>query len=301
MMETILNDFRYAVRSLSKRPAFTFVVVLTFALGIGANTATFSFINALLLSEPPYKDADRLVRVTSQRGSETGRLSILEVYDLKDQAGLFEDFASIRNTQYNVTEGGPPEALRALVCTWNAFELLGVKPYLGDTWPQSHERQRIFNIVLGYDVWQSHFGGDMSIVGKAIALDGAPYEVLGVMPPGFNFPLDAQLYRRVPPGDFDSRNIRDSAVIARLRPGVTLTQAQAELDGIAETLERTYPDTNTGLQLKVSPFREHYISNGGQYLWLLAGAVGFVLLIGCVNVANLMLARALSISHSEFW
>jgi hypothetical protein len=152
----------------------------------------------------------------------------------------------------------------------------------------------VFAIVIGYDLWRNRFGGDMGIVGKLILLDGAPYEVLGVMPPGFSFPLDAQLYRRVPPGDFDGRNIRDSGVIARLRPGVTVRQAQAELDGIAETLERTYPATNTGLRLTVSPFRDHYISNGGHYLWLLAGAVAFVLLIGCVNVANLMLARALA-------
>lgn len=294
MIETIWRDLSYTARSLAKQPGFTFAVVLTFALGIGANTGTFSFVNALLLSDPPYKDADRLVRVTSQRGRESGMLSVLEVYDLKEQTRLFEDFASIRNTQYNVTGEGPPEVLKALVCTWNAFDLLGVKPYLGNTWPQTHERQRVFAIVIGYDLWRNRFGGDMGIVGKLILLDGAPYEVLGVMPPGFSFPLDAQLYRRVPPGDFDGRNIRDSGVIARLRPGVTVRQAQAELDGIAETLERTYPATNTGLRLTVSPFRDHYISNGGHYLWLLAGAVAFVLLIGCVNVANLMLARALA-------
>lgn len=293
-METHWQDLRYAARMLMKKSGFTFVAVLTLALGIGANTAIFSFINALVLTPMPYNDADRLVRVMSQRGSEIGMLSLLEVYDLKERTEVFEDFASIRNTQYNVTGDGPPESLTACVNTWNLFDLLGVKPYLGNTWPPSHERQRVFAIVLNYDVWKNRYGADPEIVGKSILLDGAPYEVLGVMPPGFNFPLDAQLYRRVPPGDFDSRNIRESGVIARLKPGVTLEQAQDELDRIANDLEQTYPDTNTELRMKVSPFREHYIGNAGSYLWLLAGAVGFVLMIACVNVVNLMLARAIA-------
>lgn len=293
-METIVQDARYALRSLHKRPGFTLIVVLTLALGIGANTAIFSFVNALLLKPLPYKDADQLVRVMSQRGQEAGKLSLLELYDLKEQAKLFEDFASARNTQYNITGDGPPEALMASVASYNLFDLLGVKPLIGATWPQSHERQRVFAIVLGYNVWQSRFGGDPNIIGKTITLDAAGYEVLGVMPAGFNFPLDAQLFRRVPPGDFDSRSIRESAAIARLKPGVTIKQAQAELDAIARQWERTYPATNDGLRLTVSPLRQQWIGNASAYLWLLLGAVGFVLLIACVNVASLMLARALA-------
>jgi putative ABC transport system permease protein len=293
-VETLRQDLRYAARTLAVKPGFTAIVIITLALGIGANTVIFSFANALLLTPMPYKDGDRLVRVMSQRGSETGMLSLLEVYDLKERAEGFEDFASIRNTQYNVTGDGPPQSLTACVNTWNLFDLLGVNPYLGNTWPPAHDRQHVFHIVLSYDVWQNRFGADREIVGKSILLDGAPYEVLGIMPPGFNFPLNAQLYRRVPPGDFDSRNIRESGVIARLKPGTTVEQAQAELDRIAQDLEQTYPDTNTGLRLKVSPFREHYIGNAGTYIWLLAGAVGFVLLIACVNVVNLMLARAMA-------
>jgi putative ABC transport system permease protein len=292
-METIVQDARYALRSLRKRPGFTLIVVLTLALGIGANTAIFSFVNALLLKPLPYKDADRLVRVMSERGSEVGKLSMLELYDLKEQSRLCSDFASIRNTQYNVTGEGPPESLVTSVNSYNLFDLLGVKAQLGAPWPQSHERQRVFNIVLSYDTWQKRFGGDQQIVGKMITLDAAGYEVLGVMPPGFDFPLNAQLYRRVPPGDFDSRNIREYGVIARLNPGVTLQQAQGEFDAIAERLAQTYPDTNTGLRLRVSSFREQYIGNAGGYLWLLAGAVGFVLLIACVNVTSLMLTAAL--------
>jgi putative ABC transport system permease protein len=291
-METIWQDARYALRGFKRKPAFTLIVVVTLALGIGANVAIFSFVNALLLTPLPYKDADRLVRVMSERGGETGKLSMLEVDDFRQQAQLFEGFASIRNTQYNVTGDGPPESLETSVNSYNLFDMLGVKTHIGDTWPASHERQRVFAIVLGYDVWQQRLGGDPKIIGQKIMLDAAPYEVLGVMPPGFNFPLNAQLYRRVPPGDFDSRNIRESGVIAKLKPSVSIAQAQSELDRIARQLEQTYPDTNTGLRLKVSPFLEHYIGEAGGYLWLLLGAVGLVLLIACVNVAGLMLARA---------
>ncbi len=293
-METIWQDLRYAFRSLSKKPGFTFVVALTLALGIGANTAIFSFVNALLLTSPPYREPDRIVRLMSHRGAETGKLSLLEVEDLNRHARLFEGFASFRASQYNVTGGGPPEAIMASINSWNLFDLLGVKPLLGGTWPQSHERQSVFNIVLSHNVWQRRFGGDPNIVGRKILLDAAPYEVLGVMPPGFDFPLDTGLYRRVPPGDFDSRSIRESGVIARLKPGVTIEQAQAELDRLAREWEQAYPDTNAGVRLAVSPMREHWIGGASAYLWLLFGAVSFVLMIACVNVINLMLSAAIA-------
>lgn len=293
-METLWQDIRYAARTLLKKPGFALIVILTLALGIGAVSAIFSFVNALLLTPLPYKDADRLVRVMSERGGEAGKLSMLELEDLKRQASLFEDFASLRNTQYNVTGGGPPEALITLVNSYNLFDVLGVKAQLGDVWPPSHERQRVFNIVLSHDTWQRRFGGDPNIVGQTITLDAAGYEALGVMPPGFDFPLNAQLYRRVPPADFDSRNIREYGVIARLKSGVTLGQSQAELDAIAQRLAEAYPDTNTGLHLRASSFREHYIGDAGGYLWLLTGAVLFVLLIACVNVTSLILSGAVA-------
>jgi putative ABC transport system permease protein len=293
-METFWQDLRYGLRRLKASPVFTVIVIFTLTLGIGANTAIFSVINALLLTPLPYKEPDRLVRVMSQRGNEVGMLSLLEVYDLKEAATVFEDFATFRNTQYNVTGDGPPESLTAAVVTYNLFDLLGTKPLIGATWPQSHEKQRVFNIVLSYSAWQRRFGADPNIVGKKILLDTAEYEVLAVMPKGFNFPTNIDLYRRVPPGDFDSRAIRESAVIARLKPGVTIEQAQAELDSLAQHLEGLYPNTNTNLRLQVKPFREQYVGRAAAYLWLLLGAVGFVLLIACVNVVNLMLARALT-------
>ena len=293
-METVWREVRFAARSLRKEPGFALIVAGALALGIGANSAIFSFINGLLLSPLPYREGDRLVRIQSQRGRETGMLSLLEILDLKEQATLFEGVASFRNTQYNITGDGPPEALRAAVVNWNLFELLGVKPMLGATWPASHERISIFEIVLSYEVWQRRFGGDPGIVGKKIMLDAAPYEVLGVMPPGFHFPLDADLYRRVPPGDFNSRSTRESGLIGRLRPGVSPAQAQAELNALAERWQRSFPETNTGMGLTLTPLRELYLGPAGAYLWLLLGAVAVVLLIACVNVASLMLTRALA-------
>jgi putative ABC transport system permease protein len=293
-METLRQDLTLALRMLTKRPGFTLVIVLTLALGIGANTAIFSFINALLLTPPPYRESDRLVRVMSQRGAESGKLSLLEVEDLNRHSLLFEGFATFRISQFNVTGGGPPEAITTSVNSWNLFKLLGVRPYLGETWPSSHERQRVFNIVLNYEVWQRRFGGDRNIVGQKIMLDAAPYEVLGVLPPGFDFPLDTGLYRRVPPADFDSRSIRESGVIARLKSGVTIEQAQAELDQLAREWERIYPDTNAGVWLAVTPMREHWIGGASDYLWLLFGAVSVVLMIACVNVVNLMLSAAVT-------
>lgn len=290
----MLQEIKHTIRSLFRQSGFTIVATLTLALGIGANAAIFSFVNSLLLSNPPYDHADRLVRVMSQRGNEVGMLSVREVYELREQAKLFDDFASIRNTQYNVTGNGPPEALKALVNTHNLFQLLGVKPFLGETWPFSHEGQQVFEVVISYDVWLSRYGKDEQIVGKKIMLDAAPYTVLGVMPPGFNFPLNAQLYRRVPAGDLISRSIRESSVIGRLKPGVSIKQAQDELSGIASRWQRMYRDTNTGLGLAVSPFRETYIGGARTYLLLLMGAVGFVLLMACVNVINLMLVRGLA-------
>jgi hypothetical protein len=136
VMETLRQDLRLGLRMLAKRPGFTLVIALTLALGIGANTAIFSFVNALLLTPPPYREPDRLVRLMSQRGAESGKLSLLEVEDLNKQARLFEGFASFLVSQYNVTGGGPPEAITASINSWNLFDLLGVKPLLGETWPQ---------------------------------------------------------------------------------------------------------------------------------------------------------------------
>ncbi|HEY7818477.1 MAG TPA: ABC transporter permease, partial [Vicinamibacteria bacterium] len=176
---------RRLLRVFTRSKSVAAVIVLTFALAIGANTVVFSFVRALLLTPLPFAEPERLVRVLSERGGERGKLSVLEVDDLNHEARLFEGFASFRLNQYTVTEGDLPEVGVASINTYNLFDLLGVEPFLGETWPQSHDRAPLFEIVLSHRMWERRFGADRMIVGKSILLDGGPYTVLGVMPPEF--------------------------------------------------------------------------------------------------------------------
>lgn len=266
-MDTVWQDVRFAVRSLAKKPSFTFVVILTLALGIGANTAIFSFVNVLLLSPLPYQDAERLVRVQSQRGNETGMLSVLEIVDLKEQAKLFDGFASFRNTQYNITGNGPPEALRAAVVNWNLFDLLGVKPVLGAAWPETHERAMVFGMMMSYDLWQRRFGGNPNIVGQKIMLDAAPfYTIYGVPPPNFNFPANTQLFRSIAISknlpNYEERDKRNVYAVARLKPGINVEATRAELSAFSQRLATTYPDINKGLTFALKPLRDLTVGEG---------------------------------------
>jgi putative ABC transport system permease protein len=254
-MEALWQDLRFGIRTLLKKPGFTAVVVLT------------------------------LAHVASLRGNELGLVSTLEVADFNREARLFEGFAATRSTQYNIAEGGQAEAIFASMNTYNLFELLGAQPIHGETWPSSVDRTRSNVAVISHRLWRRRYGGDPALVGRTITMDGAPYHVVGILPPGFNFPINTDVYRRSPPGDYENRSIRQSAVIAKLRPGVTSAQAQAEIDAIARRWEQAYPETNAGLRFTVEPLRDLCLGKVGQYLWLSLGAVGLVLLIACANVA----------------
>ncbi len=293
MTDGLLRDLRQALRRSWRAGATSGLIVGVLGLGIGANAAVFGFVRGLLLSEPPYRDPGRLVRVQSLRGDQPGKLSPLELEDLREQARLFEGFAAVRLSQYNLSGDGRPEVALASVNTYDLFALLGATSLHGQTWPQAHDKATVFEVVLGHGLWQRRFGADASIVGRSITLDSAPYTVLGVMPAGFDFPGGVEVYRRSPPGDYTSRATRNATIVGRMRPGVMLAAARAELRAIGERLAEAHPDTNAGVSFTVSPLRELWIGNAGAYLRLLFAAVALVQLAVCANVVSLLLSRAL--------
>jgi putative ABC transport system permease protein len=299
-METLLQDLRYGARILIKKPGFTFVVALTLALGIGANTAIFSFVNALLLRPLPYHDADRLVRIATLRGKEEGRLSMLELKDLREQTSIFESAAPyLPGAQYNYSGDGPPEELAATLVSRDLFNTLGVPLLHGGLWPESYDLERNFGVILTYDLWKRRFGGDPNALGRKITLDAAPFYVIhGVAPQGFNFPGNVQLFRSIAINDrapnYKDRDARNVYAVARLKSGVSYEQARAELDAFSRRMAETYPNINAGLSFTLKPLRDFYVGDVRPYLWLLLAAVGFVLLIACANVMNLLLARSIA-------
>ena len=292
---TPFRALRLAARSLTRRPAASIVLIVTLALGVGVSTAVASFVRGILLTPLPFRDADRLVSITSVRGGRPGLVSLLELEDLRERARLLEDIASIRPTQYNLTTtDAPPEAIVGCVNTWNLFHLLGVEPKLGATWPAVHDRAQVFEVVVSDDLWRRRLGEDPAIVGKTVVFDTTPFTILGVMPPGFRFPSRADMWRRTPPGDYESRRIRNSSLVARLRPGATREAAQAELDAVAGALAAANPDTNRGLGFRAVPLRRLWTGDVRPYLLLVSGAVALVLLIACVNLFNLLLVRGIA-------
>lgn len=303
-METLWQDARYAMRSLGKRPGFSAVVILTLALGIGANTAIFSLIYGILLRPFPYRDADRIVRVESVNTKTTGNIqggSQLDLGDWQrhtqsfDSFGLYITFPSILNTGV-----GASQSVTLTFASQQVFPLLGVNPVLGRSF-QPEEDQiggDVLKAVLSYGLWQSSFGGARDVLGKTVQLRGATYTIVGVMPPGFRFPERSDIW--VPlqaryagyKADFwKARDFRPHTAIARIKDGVTLEQAQSEIGALGAQLAREFPNTNEGVKLQLKPLREAEVGNIRPYLLLLGGAVGLVLLICCVNVANLLLAR----------
>jgi putative ABC transport system permease protein len=291
------KDVRYALRQLARSPGFSLAVVLTLALGIGANTAIFSFVNALLVRPFPFANPDRLVEVYGLNGSDKSRLSMREVADLNESAKLFEEFAGYNNTGYNYSgDGGQAEHYLITRSTHNLFHVLGVMPALGSTWPAISDRSRDFQIVLTHDLWTRRFQSDPAIVGKQVLMDGYPNTVVGVAAPGFKFPVREALFRcwgiDPNPRSYEERHRRALFVVGRLKRGVSLEQGRDELAAIGQRLARDFPLTNSRIRLGMAPLRDVYTGGVRPYLLLLLGAVGFVLLIACANVANLMLARS---------
>ena len=301
-METLFNDIRYGLRSAWKRPGFTMVALITLALGIGANTAIFSLINAVLIRPLPFRDPDRLVWTWGniRNGGNRASVSPLDFLDYRQRNQTFEEFAAMISVPVsaNLTGGGEPERLPAAAVTGNYFQALGVQPALGRTFvPENETAGRDQVAVLSYALWQRRFGGDPGIINKRITLDDKSFEVVGVMPRDFEFPAAAEIWL---PLNFDGspgmkqRKAHFLRPIGRLKVGVSLAQAQADTDGIARQLEAAYPDTNTGWNLRLVSLRDQMVGNIKSTLYILLGAVALVLLIACANVANLLMAHAAS-------
>jgi predicted permease len=299
MMVTLLQDIRYALRQLRRSPGFAAVAIVTLALGIGANTAIFSVVNTVLLRPLPYRDADRLVMVWGYdrpRAFDTDQVSPPDLRDWQSQNRVFEQMAGATDVMYTLTGAGEPAPVIGYQFSADFFHVLGAAPLVGRTFvPDEEQAGKNHVVVLGYRLWRSRFGGDRALVGKNITLDGAPYTVVGVMPPAFQY-FGTELWTPliVPPEAVQDRNYRFLRVAARLKPGVTVQQAQTEMNTIAGRLASAYPKTNKDEGVNIMSMRETTTGDIRAPLLVLLCAVGFVLLIACANVANLVLARAVT-------
>lgn len=295
----LVFDLRNVLRSMVRHGRSTAVVVATLAIGIGANIVIFSFAKAILLTPLPYPDADRLVRIETVRGGELGPVSLRELRDVEDRLSLFEGIAAhgYGNGGYNLSGGGTPEEIPALLATHNLFEVLGVELALGTTWPEEGDRLRNHSVVLGHGLWQRRWGGDPAALDGTLTLDGADlYRVYGVAPEGLDYPGGKHIYRSIAFRDLDveDRSSRFYRGLGRLRSDVTPRQAQQALAAVAADLAMSYPDTNRGVEYALTPLTELYVGPARPYLVLLLVAVGLVLLLAVANVASISAARALA-------
>ena len=298
-MTTLFQDLRFAFRLLVKDRGFTFVAVLALALGIGVNATVFTFVNAVLIRGLPFDDPDRIMSIGVRDARDRDRgLSYPDFEDWRASTRTFSSLAVFNAVTMNVSdEGRTPEQYVGPYMSTNAFQLIGQRPILGrDFLPEDDRPGAPAVVILGNSIWRTRYGGDPAILSRAIRINGVPSTVIGVMPEGLKFPLNADLWQ--PLGMMPNllemkRDARNLQAFGRLAPGVTLDQARADLSAIASRLTHDFPDTNKDIRASVMTFNERY--NGGpiKLIFLsLMGAVGFVLLIACANVANLLLGRS---------
>jgi len=298
VMDAFLNDIRYAIRNLIKRPGFTLVAVLTLGIGIGANSAIFSAIHALLLKPLPFPELDRVVAIWDKmpsRGVVHNEVAMANYLDWRAQNQSFDQLALYRWWSANLTGVEPPERLQGFLVTANFVDVTGVKPIMGRNFTEEENQPGKDRVaILTHSLWQRRFGGDPNIINKTITVNSIQRTVIGVMPERFNFPKGADVYAPIPlsPELMSNRLSHSYYVIGTLKPGVTIESAQADIDSIAARLEQQYADTNTGWGATVYPIVADTVRQYDTALWVMMGAVGFVLLIACANVANLMIARA---------
>src|SRR3954453_23413797 len=297
-MNTLLQDIRYGFRMLLKHKGFTAVAVLALGLGVGANTAIFSLVNGVLLRPLPFPNAERIIYFEGKNpaaGITDSNISYLDFTDWSQQTDLFASTAAYwtGTANFGADEAEPERVPRAGVTT-GVFSVLGVQPVLGRTfvpeddkgWPQAVA-------IISHGLWKRRFGSDPAIVGKQVQMSSFPLTIIGVMPPGFEYPEQTQVW--VPTAVNLSDEPRDNrvwAAIARLNTGIDLKQAQTRLSGINAQLDKQFRETNKGWDVLISPLHERLVREVKPSLLALLGAVGFVLLIACANVANLLLARS---------
>ena len=304
-MQTLLQDLRYGLRMLARNPGFTVVAVLTLALGIGANTAIFSIVNAVLLRPLPYPQPDHLVKVWGNFAgigipNNQNWISPPEFKDLETQNKSFSHIAAMTGASANLDIGGTPQRIEGAVVSPSLFPMLGVQPALGHTFlPEEAEAGHDKVVVLSYGLWKRGFGGDPGVVGSRLRVNGVSYAVVGVMPAGFQYPDSAEIWSPLAfsPNDLgpDHRGNHGLEVLARIKPELSLQQARADMEALTKAVEeqnKDYPYTRFQFAFTLTPLLEEMVRDIQKALWILTGAVALVLLIACANVANLLLVRA---------
>lgn len=297
-MESLWQDLRFALRALARRPGFTAIAALTIALGIGANTAIFSVVNAVLIRPLPYPGADRIVGVFEQelkRGWARVPANAEDFLAWREDAKSFAALAGVQQQSFNLTGEGEPERVTGAAVTGGFFEVFGLQPVLGRTFGQDANVAGAHRIaVLSHRLWTRRYGEDPAIIGRVIQVNGEPFEVSAVMPEDFRFPSAADLWTPIVFSDaqLQDRNWHFLFVVGRLAEGATLDRARSELKTVAGRLATDYPESNAGWDIDAFPLHGELVSSVRTMLLVLLGAVGFVLLIACANAANLMLVRA---------
>lgn len=304
-MSILFQDLRFAVRQMAKRPGFTAVILLTMALGIGANAAIFSVLDAVLLRPLPYSQPDGLIKVWTRftgigAPNDQNWVSAPELRDLQQLNHSFSDLAAISGGSFNLGIKGSPQRVVGAAVTPNLFSMLGVQPQFGRNFlPEEAQPGRDHEVILSHDLWRRVFAANPNIVGTAIRIDGVPYSVVGIMPDGFAYPSEAEIWGPLAfaPDDLseNSRGSHGLEVLGRIKPGLSLAQVQSDMDRVSRTMieqHASYPYTKFNFGIILHPLLEETVGDVKPSLMVLMAAVGLVLLIACANIANLMLTRS---------